>query len=306
MGLAIAGGALAVFALFFVFSSLSAHAQPGPSSEGVGVSIIISTGGGPPAQPAVGQVIINGKAYPGAVVTILRDGAVAASFLANSGGDFSRTFGAITPGIHTFSLFAEDLQGRTSVTLNLTISVTPNATTRISGLVIPPTISANPATVVKGDSVRISGSSFPASRVFLLFSAGGATQEVRSGTDGTWRSDIDSSALGEGSYSVKARTVTVVGEQSEFSQEVTFTVAKRGEGDEGDQGEDEDGEEPPPELPDKSPDFDRDGIVGLRDFSIMMYWWQRSYDPIDLNSDGIVNFFDFSILLYWWGRALPL
>jgi hypothetical protein len=302
----IVGSVLFALAGYWLFSFSFVHAQPGPSSEGVGVSVEISSGGSPPAQPLVGQVTINGKAYPGAVVTILRDGAVAASFFSNSGGDFSRTFGSITPGIHTFSLFAQDVQELTSLTINLSISVPPNATVRISGLVIPPTISADPPTVAQGDTVRVSGYSFPFSRVFLLFPEGGATQEVQSGADGIWHYDINSSSLGEGSYGVQARTVTSTGEQSEFSQGATFTVTKSGAGDEGDQGEDEGDEEPPLEPPEKSPDFDRDGIVGLRDFSIIMYWWGRSNPSTDLNSDGVTNFFDFSILLYWWGRVLPL
>jgi len=52
----------------------------------------------------------------------------------------------------------------------------------------------------------------------------------------------------------------------------------------------------------KEADLNKDGRVDLVDFSIMVFWYQKSDFPkeVDLNSDGKVDLADFSILGYYW------
>jgi hypothetical protein len=55
-----------------------------------------------------------------------------------------------------------------------------------------------------------------------------------------------------------------------------------------------------------SSDINNDHIVNSADFSIMLYYWGKSYpfnnSNVDINKDGKINSIDFSILLYQWGR----
>ncbi|MBI4114538.1 MAG: hypothetical protein HY445_01700 [Candidatus Niyogibacteria bacterium] len=51
------------------------------------------------------------------------------------------------------------------------------------------------------------------------------------------------------------------------------------------------------------PDFNKDGKVYMKDFSILLYYWGKSGDeinPFDLNSDGIIDVKDISILFYYF------
>lgn len=47
-------------------------------------------------------------------------------------------------------------------------------------------------------------------------------------------------------------------------------------------------------------DLNGDRKVGLIDFSILLFWWERVNDCPDQNDDGIVDMIDVSILLFWW------
>ncbi|MDP3882668.1 MAG: hypothetical protein Q8Q48_01275 [Candidatus Staskawiczbacteria bacterium] len=50
-------------------------------------------------------------------------------------------------------------------------------------------------------------------------------------------------------------------------------------------------------------DLDFDTNIGLKDFSIMMYYWSDSppsYKCPDINTNGTVELKDFSIMMYWW------
>lgn len=52
----------------------------------------------------------------------------------------------------------------------------------------------------------------------------------------------------------------------------------------------------------RTADFTGECLVNLRDLSIMMYNWPvvRNNPDTDLNDDGVVGIVDFSILLFWW------
>ena len=56
-------------------------------------------------------------------------------------------------------------------------------------------------------------------------------------------------------------------------------------------------------------DFNNDGTVNARDFSILLSYWGMKppfKNPlVDLNRDGKINLVDFSILLYLWGNMIP-
>jgi hypothetical protein len=49
------------------------------------------------------------------------------------------------------------------------------------------------------------------------------------------------------------------------------------------------------------------GVIGMVDFSILLYYWKQAAPKanpyVDLNNDGVVNTADFSIMLAQWGTT---
>lgn len=280
--------------------------HPPPQTETVGVSITILSSGGGGAPPLPADVLFRGKAYPEAIVTILRNGSIISTLAtAGSSGAFSRKLVGIPEGIHTFSFYAKDLDGRLSVAISLTLSIRNNTLTIVEGLVIPPTITA-PNSVRRGAPLTIEGFAFPRSIVFLFFDPDDLTSQVTAADTGRWHVDFDTSLLRIGSHSVRSKTVTPQGEQSEFSQSVSFNVL---EGDEPSEEEEPPEEEVPPEeeIPPRVPpiaclngDSNGDGEVDLIDFSIMLFWWNTDDDCSDQNNDGTVDIIDASIMFFYW------
>jgi len=269
-----------LIALVLVFYMNAVLAQPGSEQEDIGVSVTIEPAGGGGGTPptASGEAVLEGRAYPGAIVTVLRNGATIGTFLADNDGTFSRTFTNIPQGIHTFSIRAEDRAGRISPTLNFTISIHASSRTTVRDILLPPTIESTPS-VQRGGIIVIEGSSFPESEVFLFIEPGNIVKNTTADINGIWRLELDTTNLSEGNYTVRAKTILFTGQQSEFSQAVRFNVL---------------------EVTCLPADFNCDGRVNLVDLSIMMFWWEKQDSVADLNNDGIVNIVDFSILLYYW------
>ncbi|MEX2144832.1 MAG: hypothetical protein WD712_00415 [Candidatus Spechtbacterales bacterium] len=279
--------------LFFAFSG-TAFAQ---ETENVGVSITIESAESPPGPPAsgptTGAVTMAGKAYPRAFMVMYKDGAVSATFLANSNGTFSHTLSGISPGIYTFGVSAEDNAGRKSPTLNVTIAITAGNITTIGNIFMPPTIEAS-SQVGQGQSAILLGSTFPNANIFLFIEPGGIVKQTKADSQGNWQYSLTTSGLGLGSYTVRAKAITDQGEQSEFSLPAEFTITVK---------------PPLPSPPAPEPrddlqcpngDLNRDGIVNLVDISIWIFYLNTSDSCADQNDDGTVDIVDLSIILYWW------
>lgn len=300
--------------LFFLlgvvlFAGSSAHAQV---TEGVGVSLEIGgappppppPGGGGGGTPTTGAVTMEGKAYPNAFMTILQDGAVAQTFLANSDGTFSGTVTGITPGIHSFGIYAEDAQGRDSPTLSLSLNITAGTITTVKNLFMPPTIEAPPQ-AESGSVTVLLGTTFPNANIFLYIEPGGSVKETKADAQGNWQYILSTSGLGKGEYTVRAKAITDMGEQSEFSSTVSFEIVT------------ELPEPPEPPVPPGPPtppgppdgrdgvscpngDLNRDGVVDITDISIWVYYLDTDDSCADQNNDGIVDVFDLSIIVFYW------
>ena len=121
-----------------------------------GVSVTITVPELPIVQPPAGgvpapaNVIFEGRAYPKAFLTLLKDDKVAATFFAESSGLFKKELTGVSGGRYTFGIFAEDTEGRKSVTLSFTIGILGGTTTTISRIFIPPTISLCPVEAERG------------------------------------------------------------------------------------------------------------------------------------------------------------
>ncbi|MFQ6084083.1 MAG: dockerin type I repeat-containing protein [Candidatus Aminicenantia bacterium] len=279
---------LGVVLLFFPILVL---AQASTSTESLNVSVtIVEEIPIPPPPPGVSwppvtKVIFEGRAYPLAFLTFLKNGKVAATFFAQDSGLFEKELTGFEGGRYTFGIWAEDTDGRKSVTLSFTIDILEGTTTRISGIFIPPTIEIFPTQVERGQEVDIFGQSFPGSEVQIFISPKEIVEKTKTSQEGRWLFALDTTSLEEGEYEVKAKAFYGDGEQSLFSQTLSFLV-----------------------IPLKVPicwgaDLNFDGEVNIIDFSILLYFWGET-DPenrcADINFDGIVDIFDFSIMMYWW------
>jgi len=234
--------------------------------------------------PSETKVILKGRAYPSAIITILKNGQVISTLLAEKSGLFEREISGFIAGTFTFSIFAEDTDGRVSETLNFTTTILESRITTISGIFLPPTIILNPRQVEKGDEIEISGQSFPESEINIFIFPEEIVKKTKTSFQGVWTNKLETSLLEEREYTAKAKAIYGEGEQSPFSQAISFVILKgrcRGA------------------------DLNFDGKVDLVDFSILLYYWGQKNPKnscVDINSDGIVNIVDFSIMMYWWSE----
>jgi len=238
--------------------------------------------GGGWIPPRETKVIIKGKAYPEAQLTLLQDGKVITTKKADDLANFEIEIKDITPGVWTFSLWAEDKKGRKSITLSYTVSIQKNMITTISGIFLPPTIELSKANFKKGEELDISGQTAPQSQIFTHIESPELIKTATSTKKGDWQVKINTGILEEGSHTTRAKAKTFDGLESPFSQVLAFYV----------------GEEVSGVV--LSADLNRDGKVNLIDFSILLYWWGKENRSADLNQDGKVDLPDFSIMLYYW------
>ncbi|MDO8558764.1 MAG: hypothetical protein Q7R84_00320, partial [bacterium] len=252
------------------------------------------TGRGGFEESVPAEIIFKGMAYPHALLTILRQGQVAATFLADDKGYFEKKITGLIEGVHIFDIFAEDSEGRKSITLNYTIHVLWNTKTTLSNIFIPPTIFLAKTEIPKEQILDIGGESFPRSDVYLLISPGLIAKTAQTGSDGKWLFGLDTDKLIKRTYQVKAKGILQTSQQSEFSQSLSFTIG------------------PPVPVQPKKPlsppsvcqgaDLNFDGKVNLIDFSILLFWWGISKENTcaDIQGDGYVDIVDFSIMMYYW------
>lgn len=251
-----------------------APVSPPPSGGGGGVYVL----------PTVTKVVLQGKAYPLAKITILYDGKVATVINGDSQANFKVEITTLTAGTYNFSLWAEDKEGRRSITFSFTITVVSGMTTTISGIFLPPTIELEKVNVLKGETLKILGQTAPESEINVHIES---PQEIVKATvadkEGDWVLPFDTTPLNEGSHTARAKAESIEGLLSSFSKVLGFYIGKYGAA----------------EICPRA-DFNKDGRTNLIDFSILLYWWGKYNPCADQNQDGTVNLKDFSILMYWW------
>lgn len=275
--------------VILLFFPVLGYGQAPPVEEGVSISVTIEEEVPPPPSTPPGapyipptKVVFEGRAYPDAILTLLKNDRVTATFSAESSGLFKKELTGIREGTYTFGIWAEDTEGRRSVTQSFTIDLVRRATTTISGIFIPPTISLAPTQIERGEKVNIFGQVFPKSQVNIFISPKEIVRETIASLQGKWALELDTGLLEEGEHNVRAKAFFGDGEQSPFSQTISFLVLF-------------------PKC--KGADLNFDGKINLVDFSILLYFW-HSISPenrcVDINQDGMVNIVDFSIMMFVW------
>jgi cysteine-rich repeat protein len=231
------------------------------------------------------EVTIKGRAYPGATITVLRDGTVERVVEASGESDFSFTLTDQTPGITTFGFWALDRAGRKSITYSATFQVIQNAATTLSGILLPPTLAVVPEKIAPGGTVSFQGSAVPSTNIRAYVDTNEKPEETKAAVNGEWAISYDTAPLtGEAFHSVKAHYIDPANSElkSGYSKSTSFYVGTR-DVKTGLQG-----------------DLNGDGLVNLTDFSILLFNWNAKSGIADINLDGMVSLPDFSILLYYW------
>ena len=257
-------------------------------------------GGGGILNPST-RVILKGRAYPNAAITIFKDGSVVATPKAGLNANFEEEI-SVTGGIYTFSVYAIDSENRRSLTSSFTVSAPASMTTTISDIVIAPTIGADKSEVKVGNDIKFFGYSFPQSQVNVIINSETTiADKANSDKLGYWSYDLASGQLERGDHTTKSQTVTPDNLKSPFSDSLAFRV-----------GDKDVSFGKLPSVPllgigapvcNKNGDINNDKRVNIVDFSIMLYFWNQRNPKnpcADINRDGAVNLFDFSIMLFWW------
>ncbi len=275
------------FPRFVVFALLVL--SPFVMSAQSDVSVTAEVAGAP--QPAPTKVVFKGIASPQAGVTILENGSIKSTTVASPTARFDVEITVSVGGTYNYTLYSEDIQGRTSKSSNFTISVTAGTTTTISGIFLSPTISSDKTLVKFGDTISILGATAPASSVTVIVSSGDEkTFSTTAGSDGLWVLQLIADNLGAGDHAAHAKATAPTNEISTFSNTINFTVESVA----------------PNPCTGKTPgDINCDGKVNLSDFSILLFFWKKtnpSNARADINANGVVDIRDLSILLFWWTK----
>lgn len=240
-------------------------------------------GGGYVPPPTVTKVIIQGKAYPQAEITLLEDGKVVTTKKADTLANFEIEIADITAGIWTFGIWAEDKDGRKSITFSFTTSVTAGVTTTVSGIFIPPTIELSKVSLQKGETLNIFGQTAPESEISISVESPEIVKKTIATEEGDWDYSFDTGILDESSYTTRAKATSPEGLLSSYSEVLSFYIGKG-----------------VPGVICPSADLNGDGKVNLIDFSILLYWWGKDDSCSDQNGNGVIDLPDFSIMMYYW------
>lgn len=258
---------LAMLFLIIAYSlqSLAAHA--------VESTVTFTIGGG-----STGDIRLVGDAFPGALVTFLKDGAVAGTVVANSASRFDQTFSALTAATYTFSIYAQDSNSRKTLTISFSVAAIAGTTVTVSGILLSP-ILVVPDSIKRPEALNESGVARHNSTVTTITRSDPITKQTSTNGSGEWSIRI-SDILHLGEHNVSALVNDGLGTQSEQVSR-NFQVKL-------------------------SADLNIDGSVNLTDFSILMFSYGTNPPPnlaSDINDNGNApDLVDFSIMMFYWSR----
>ncbi|MCA9354013.1 MAG: hypothetical protein KC877_00660 [Candidatus Kaiserbacteria bacterium] len=260
-----------------------------PAGSGGGGSSGGNTGGGGGRDTELGDTIVNivGRGYPSRTINFLLDTESVGTVQSDREGNFEFATDA-SPGTATLGIWSTDSSGRRSITLNNTFDITQGAITNLNGILLPPTIAVQSQNIDPGAVITVSGQSVPSARVELHVDDSDLVETTTAGSNGNWTISLDTSRLSIAEHILRARTVVgtpPLTTESAFSTSLQLFVGVDGQ------------------ISQPS-DLNRDGLVNLIDFSILIFWWGTSGGdsdpPADINQNGQVSLEDFSILLFNW------
>lgn len=299
--------ALSICAGVFLCTLASDFAYAATSTVSISVTVGAATtttstppvdeGGGQGFPPGPAFVTFVGYAYPGALITITRDGVVVGTVTAANDSTFDYKVTINNPAPSVFGLFARDTLGLISATTQIGLPLFAHGQYRVEEILISPTISA-PGRVYENEPFEVYGSAYPLSMVRLFETN---TNPILLDSfnphplSGYWSYMVTPGLLA-GSYRYQA--ISQIAENGLSSDSAGFTVAvvKKDEV-----------ALPLPTGICTGPDINQDGRVDIVDFSIFLFWWSVHVRTtpganicVDFNNDNNVDIVDFSIMMYAW------
>ncbi len=280
----------------FLYFSTEVIPPPPPPTPPPPPPLPVSGGGGNGYAATNTGVNFSGRAYPGSLVFLLKDGQMAASTIAGGDANFRINLTGLSSGSFIFTIYAEDQVGRRSTLFSFPVTLTIGATTDINGIFIAPTIATDKIEVRKGDNITILGQSVPNADISIaVHSDPEIFVKAYSDKYGGYLYNLDTSILAMDNHSTKSKA-SVTGDISQFGRSVAFKVGTKtvfaalpaaGTGN---------------KVCDGRVDLNNDCRVNLIDYSILAFWYKKVSPPekVDLNNDGKINIVDFSIMAYYW------
>jgi len=251
---------------------------------------------GAPAPHDGSLILLRGLAYPSSQVTILKDGVVVATILADAKGDWATQI-EVAGGYYGFSIYVVDQFGRRSITSGFSTLVLGGRAVNISSIISAPTVSSNKIVARTLDTITFTGQTYANSKVRVTINSQSAiVGETTSDSLGVWKYVLNTKLLEKGDHTFRAQVIMPNGDISPLSETLGFVINDK-------IGITATPSVRPSYVCDSKGDFNRDGRVNLIDLSIVLYSWGRTTLPnscVDLNNDKRVNISDLSILLYWW------
>lgn len=269
------------------FCSATCTIEPAGSGGGGSSGGGTASGGGSNDELGDTQINVTGRAYPSETLNILLDGSEVGTVRSSSDGYFDFATDA-NPGTVSMGFWSLDKNNNRSITFNTTFDVTQGAVTNISGILLPPTLVVEDATINPGDTLVLSGQAIPEADIEVHFNDSDTVVPAVADSKGEWALSYSTESMSAAEYTIRARYLLKNGSfttNSSFSSALQLFLGVDGE-------------------PTTPSDLNRDGSVGLIDFSILLFWWQTnggdSDPPADINGNGNVGLEDFSILLFNW------
>ena len=242
-------------------------------------------GGGyaPPPSGGSGLVTVSGYSYPLSTITVFEDGDQVTTIQAASTGKFSVQLNNLSVGQHSIGFNSQDVNGRKSITVTYTLSISNNGSVALSNVIMPTTIDLSAFQLSRGAILRIFGQAPPVADVDVHVFSNEIINKVSADNNGSYTLSFNTSVLENDSHTAKSRAIldNVLGP---FSQTVQFVIGAGGN--------------------QKTADLNHDSKVNIIDFSILLYWWNNTTSKglgiADINTDGKINIVDFSIMLFQW------
>lgn len=272
-------------------SILNVFAATVSDTESVDVTALVTTpgsGAGSSGSYASATVVISGFTFPDAKLTLLRDGQIATTLVANHDGTFNISVISLNLGNYQFSLYAEDRNGVVSSSYVVNVPVLTVQPYRFAGVVVPPTIQVSSTSVEVGKPLTISGYAPAGADINVQIPGQYNLGNTVANENGFYSLTLTQSYL-VGVHQIRSQAA-VGGITSLFSRPIAVQFYKPGQ------------------IPtEPSPygvcvDYNKDLRINLVDFSILLFWFNKPNPPrtVDCNDDAKIDIKDFSILMYFW------
>jgi len=250
--------------------------------------VTISSGGGIAAIKPT-SVAFAGFAYPDSRLKFYRrslvDTATRNTYIldtetvADANGKFSKSFMALLQGEYFFAVEARDKDGRSSGILGFTANLFSNNELRADSIIVPPTVGLATSRIKRGDKLKFFGYATP--QYFIELEIDGILKySAQADANGYYILEADTRRFSAKDHFARVFQADVAGNTSATSPTKTFTVTL---------------------LSYPQSDFNNDGIINIKDWSIFLFNWRslkaEEKKIADLDGNGKADINDFSIFL---------